>query len=508
MEIFQHLFQGFVTALTLQNLYYAALGVLVGQVVGILPGLGPVTGIALLVPVTFGMDPTSALILLAGVYYGAMFGGAITSILINTPGDAAAVVTTFDGYPLARKGEAGRALGVAAVSSFVGGTASVVAITLVAPLVANVALAFGPVEYTVLLVAAMATVAGLASGSTLKSAISAVLGLILATVGQDAISGIPRFIFGRYELLQGIDFITVAIGLFAVAEILVNLQERVRHTNVQPEPVKGVLITAQDAREISRPVAQGSLVGFLVGLLPGAGATIATFLSYALAKRLSRRPKLFGQGSIEGVAASESANNASVGGALVPMLTLGVPGSNSTAVLLGAMLILGLEPGPLFFNRHPEIAWGVIASMYIGNVLLLILNIPMIRVFTQVLRLPYSVVSVVVLVLAVLGAYSLNNNLFEVFLMLFFGAIGFVMKKQGFPVAPLVLTLVLGKLLERNWRRSLIMSQGSWGIFLDSPIAVGILVVLGVTLIAPFAWRLLKDRVPMFQDEARVDESA
>lgn len=485
-----NLLLGFGTALTPANLLFAMAGVSVGQIIGVLPGLGPITGISLLIPLVFGMNPESGLIMLAGVYYGAMFGGAITSILINTPGDPAAVVTTFDGYPLGKRGEAGRALGIAAVSSFVGGTVAVVCLTLIAPLIARVALAFGPVEYTVLIFAALLTVAGISSSSWLKSGLAAVFGLALATVGQDAISGRPRFTFGNVHLLSGIPFIVVAIGLFAVGEVLYNVRDRTAFQGKEPVPVNGLLVSRADTRKIARPIAQGSVIGFITGLLPGAGATIATFLSYALAKRTSSEPETFGHGAVEGVAASESANNASVGGALVPMLTLGIPGSGSTAVLLGAMLVLGLEPGPLFFTNDPVIAWGVIASMYVGNIMLLILNIPLIRVFVQILRIPYSYIAVGVILLSVLGTYSLNNSLFDVGVMLIFGVVGLVMKANDFPRAPLVLTLVLGSLLESNWRRSLLISGGSYGIFAQSTVSQIIIGLTAASILVPLLLRI------------------
>lgn len=492
---FVHLLQGLGNALSLTNIAYASIGVFLGQVIGILPGLGPITGLALLVPIVFGMDPTAGLIMLAGVYYGAMFGGAITSILLNTPGDAAAVVTTFDGYPMAKRGEAGRALGIAALSSFIGGTISVLGLTFVMPLLANVALAFGPAEYTMLVLMAFLTVLTFSGRSRIKAIISTLIGLALATVGQDAISGRPRFTFGNFNLMSGVDFAIIAIGLFAVGEILVRVEEAAGQSGLKPAPIKKALISATDARRIARPVLGSSVLGFVVGMLPGAGATIASFMSYALARATSKNKAEFGHGAPEGIAAPEAANNASVGGALVPMLALGVPGSGSTAVLLGAMLVLGLNPGPLFLVESPEIAWTVIASMYVGNIMLLIMNVPLIRVFAAVLYLPYSVIAVAVIVLSAIGAYSLHHNMFDVFVMLIAGAAGYVMKKNDFPMAPLILALVLGTLFESNWRRALLTSQGNYEIFFSSVASLLILAVIAVALLGPLAWRFIGPKI-------------
>lgn len=487
--------QGFVIAVSVQNLLYAMAGVTVGQIIGLLPGLGPITGLSLLVPIVFGLDPTSGLIMLSGVYYGAMFGGAITSILLNTPGDAAAVVTTLDGYPLARAGQAGRALGVAAMSSFIGGTVAVLGLTFVMPILARFALAFGPAEYTLLVLMAFLTTLGFSTRSRVKGAISTLIGLALGTVGQDVITGQTRFTFGNPDLLGGIDFAVVAIGLFAVGEILVRLDEDHPDEEQKPMAIQGVLVTAADMRTIARPVAEGSVIGFLVGLLPGAGATISAFLAYAVARASSRTPEMFGKGALEGVAAPESANNAAVGGALVPMLALGVPGSGSTAVLLGAMMVLGLNPGPMFLTENAAVAWAVVASMYIGNVMLLIMNIPMIRIFAALLAIRYAYIAVGVIVLSVVGAYSISNSMFDVWVMAAFAAVGYVMKKNDFPMAPLILALVLGDLLESNWRRSLLAAQGSYDIFVGSTLSLIIIGIILMALCGPWIWRLVRRQV-------------
>lgn len=496
MESLNYLIDGFASALSLTNLLYATFGVFVGQIIGVLPGLGPITGLSLLVPLVFGMEPTSALIMLCGVYYGSFFGGAITSILLNTPGDAAAVVTTFDGYPMARQGHAGRALGIAALSSFIGGTISVLGLTLVMPLMSKAALLFGPAEYTMLIVMAFLAVLTLSSTSKTKAVISAVVGLVLATIGQDQISGQPRFTFGVFELYNGFDFALVAIGLFAIGEVLLRVEEIHHEGEQKAAKFSKALVTLEDTKRIAKPTIISSILGFFIGVLPGAGATISAFMSYGLVKAISKNKDQFGKGAPEGVAAPEAANNASVGGAMVPMLALGVPGSGSTAVLLGAMMILGLNPGPLFMTESPGVAWGVIASMYIGNVILLIMNIPMIRLFASVLYLPYSYIALGVVILSFIGAYSLQNSMFDVYLMLGSGLVGYLMKKNDFPLGPLILTLVLGSLLEGNFRKSLLTSDGSYGIFFGSVTAISIWALILVALLTPMLMKRVRTMMP------------
>jgi putative tricarboxylic transport membrane protein len=468
---------------------YATFGVFIGQIIGVLPGLGPITGLSLLIPMVFGMEPTSALIMLCGVYYGSFFGGAITSILLNTPGDAAAVVTTFDGYPMARQGHAGRALGIAALSSFLGGTISTLGLTFVMPFMSKAALLFGPAEYTVLIVMAFLAVLTFSSSNKTKAAISALIGLLIATIGQDQISGQPRFTFGIFELFNGFDFAIVAIGLFAVGEVLLRVEEIHQGGDEKAVKFAKALVTMEDTKRIAKPTIISSILGFFVGILPGAGATISAFMSYGLIKAISKNKDQFGKGAPEGVAAPEAANNASVGGAMVPMLALGVPGSGSTAVLLGAMMILGLTPGPLFMTESPGVAWGVIASMYIGNVILLIMNIPMIRLFASVLYFPYAYIALGVLVLSFVGAYSLQNSMFDVYLMLGSGLVGYLMKKNDFPLGPLILTLVLGGQLESYFRKSLLTSDGSYQIFFGSTTAIIIWCCIAIALFLPMLLR-------------------
>jgi putative tricarboxylic transport membrane protein len=491
MDTLQYILGGFETIFTFQTLFYLIIGVLVGQIVGILPGLGPVTGLALLIPLTFGMDPTAALIMLTGVYYGSMFGGALTSIMFNTPGDAASVVTTFDGYPLTKQGKAGLAIGTATLGSTFGGLISTILIVILAPLVARVALAFGPAEYTILIALSFLLIIGLASKSKVKSAISTIIGLMLALIGQDPITGTPRYTFGLFELLPGIDFVIVALGLFAISEIILSLEEyKETKENPTSSKLEKIFPNKAEFKRILPPIGSGSLIGFVVGLLPGAGATIASFLSYSVAKKASKSPETFGKGNIEGLAAAESANNGSVGGAMVPMLTLGIPGSNSTAVLLGGMMILGLQPGPMFFTKYPDIAWTVIVSMFVGIFVLFLMNTFMIKGFMQILRIPYSVLSVTILILSFLGAYCINNSMFDVFLMGIFGVVGYFMKKSEYPIAPMVLTLVLGGLLEQNWRRALTISDGSYATFFESPISITLLIIAAIAILAPIIKKL------------------
>jgi putative tricarboxylic transport membrane protein len=492
MDTVQYILGGLANIFTFQTMFYLIIGVLVGQIVGLLPGLGPVTGLALLIPMTFGMDPIPALVMLTGVYYGAMFGGALTSIMFNTPGDAAAVVTTFDGYPLTKQGKAGLAIGTATIGSTIGGLVSTLLIVLLAPLVARLALAFGPAEYTILIALSFLLIIGLASKSKVKSGISALLGLLLALIGQDPITGTPRYTFGHFELLQGIDFVIVALGLFAIGEIISSLENYKELKDQKVGKVSKIFPNKKEFKQILGPIRNGTLIGFVVGLLPGAGATISSFLSYSIAKKSSKSPETFGKGNIEGVAAAESANNGSVGGAMVPMLTLGIPGSNSTAVLLGGMMILGLQPGPMFFTKYPDIAWTVIVSMFIGIIILFLMNTLLLKGFLQILRVPYSILAVSIIILAFLGAFSVNRSMFEVFLMGTFGCLGYFLKKNDYPLAPLVLTLVLGGLLEQNWRRALSISEGSYIAFFQSPVSISLLAIGVLVIIIPFIKKLTR----------------
>ncbi len=484
MGTFENLLYGFSVALSVTNVLYCLLGVVLGTIIGALPGLGPSAGLAILLPLTFGSNPTTSIIMLAGIYYGAMYGGAITSILINTPGDSAAVMTTLDGYPMAQQGRAGPAMGMNVFASFIAGTIGILIFMYLAPPLAKVALSFGPPEYFALMVLGLTTLAGLTGESPLKGFISAVVGLIFAIVGVDLVTGLPRFSFGVMELYSGIDFIPVAMGVFGIAEILVTAEREVRIQMAKADlRFRKLLPSLADWMACRWPIIQGTITGFFIGMLPGAGATIASFISYGIAKSTSKEPQRFGRGAIEGIAAPEAANNSAAVGAFVPLLTLGVPGSASTAVLMGALMMFGLRPGPLLFERNPEFVWGLIASMYIGNAILVLVMLLFVPVFVRAVQVPRPILSSVVMVFILAGAYSLNNNMFDVWLTLLFGILGYFMKKLKYPGAPLILALVLGQLLENSLRQSLILSLGDPRIFFTRPISGTIMAIaIGATL--------------------------
>jgi putative tricarboxylic transport membrane protein len=486
MSLFDAMRLGFSVALTPVNLLLALAGALLGTLVGALPGIGSTSAVALLLPLTFNMDPTGAIILLCGIYYGSMYGGTITSVLINTPGESATVVTALDGYQLARQGRAGAALGIATIASFFAGTMGTAALMVTAPTLARFALSFGPPEYFALTVLGLSMLTGLTSGSPSKAVLSALLGLIVATVGLDVTTGMPRLTFGSIDLLGGIDFLPVSIALFGLTEILVGAEDAAQAARARAKvAIRDVFPNREDLRICRPAILRGTLAGFAIGTLPGAGATLASFMAYALEKRSSRRPERFGQGAIEGVAAPEAANNAASAGALVPLLTLGLPGGTTTAVLVGALIMWGIRPGPLLFQENPQIAWGLIASMYIGNVMLLLLNIVLIPVFVRALLVPYSVLAPSVVVLCLVGAYAANNRMWDVGVMLVFSAVGLAMRKLGYSPAAFVAALVLGPLCENAFRQSLQISQGSFAIFATRPIAAVLLGVAVAALAAP-----------------------
>ncbi len=490
-DLFQHLALGFGVALTPVNLLYCFVGVVVGTAIGVLPGIGPVTTVAMLVPLTFGMNPTAALIMLAGIYYGSQYGGSTTAILINTPGETSSVMTCLDGYQMARQGRAGPALGMAAIGSFVAGTLSVVLLMLLARPLVRVALEFGPAEYFAIMLLALLTLGGLTGESVTKGLLMAAFGLLLGTIGGDPMTGTPRFTFGVPSLLDGLEFLPVTIGLFAVAEVLTTATRSLAH-DVYAAPIRGLLPSRADWRACRWTLPRASLIGFVVGVLPGAGATLASIIAYLTEKRLSRHPERFGTGVIEGVAAPETANNAASGGAMVPLLTLGVPGSGTTAVMLGALMLWGLRPGPLLFEKNPELVWGLIASMYIGNVLLLILNLPLIGFWVRLLSVPPRILMPLILLFCFTGTYAVSANHFDLWVMVIFGILGFVLQRYGYPVAPIVLGLILGPMLETHFRRALIISRGDYVIFLQRPIAAGLIAVAVVYLVMPvlvWAWR-------------------
>ena len=496
MEIFSGLMHGFAVALQPMNLLWCFLGVVLGTVVGVMPGLGPPATIAMLLPLTFLMNPASAMIMLAGIYYGAKYGGSTTSILLNVPGESASVATCIDGYQMARNGRAGAALGIAAIASFIAGTVGVLGLMLIAPPLAKMSLAFSSPEYFALMALGLAMVVLLGGESMVKALLATLVGLWLAGIGTDLFSQTSRFTFGRMELLSGIDFVVVAIGVFAIGEVLASMHERGGTPAIAvPKGLRNLLPTKQDLKDSRFAFANGSLVGFFIGVLPGAGSTIASFISYGIEKAVSRHPEKFGQGVVEGVAAPEGANNAETGGALIPMLTLGIPGSSTTAVLLAALVLWGFKPGPLFIPENPALFWGLVASMYIGNAMLLILNLPLVPLFAQVLRAPTYVLYPLILGISVVGVYSTSGSLFDVWLLAGFGLGGYLMRKLDYPSAPLILGLVLGGAMERALRQSLMMSDGSLSILVARPVSAVMLSLALLILLVPLfgkfnAWRL------------------
>ena len=459
MEIINHLIQGASVAFQPVNLMFCFIGVLMGTLVGVLPGLGPTAAIALLLPVSFHIPPVATIILLAGIYYGAMYGGSTTSILVNMPGEAASVITCLDGHQMAKQGRAGPALGIAAFGSFIAGTLGIVGIVLLAPPMAQFALAFGPPEYFSLMLLGIVIIIYMSSGSILKDFMTAVFGLLLGTIGMDTIAGTQRLTFGVLELADGIGFIPAVMGLFGISEILVNV-ERIVATTLVTEKVKNLLPNLQDWKESIKPILRGSVLGFLIGVLPGPAPVIATYASYAMEKKLSKTPEKFGTGFIAGVAGPESANNAASSGAMIPLFTLGIPANSVIAVLLGAFMIHGLQPGPMFITKYPEIFWGTVVSMYLGNAMQLVLNLPLIPLWVKVLKVPYAILFPLILIFCLIGVYSLNFSQVEIGLMTIFGVLGYLMRKFKFEIAPLILALVLGPMMESNLRLSLLLNQG------------------------------------------------
>jgi putative tricarboxylic transport membrane protein len=496
MDVLVGLAQGFAIALEPLNLLWCFVGVVLGTIVGLLPGLGPSATVALLLPLATQMNPTSGLIMLAGIYYGAKYGGSTTAILLNVPGESASVVTCLDGFEMARKGRAGPALGIAAIASFVAGTIGVVLLMLVAPPVAEFALRFGPPEYFALMALGLSMVVLLAGKSMIKALLSMLVGLGLATVGIDLFTDEARFTFDRIELMDGVHFVVAAIGLFAIGEVLANLRPAggVQQFRV-PKGLRNLLPNWQDLKDCRFAFLNGSLVGFFIGVLPGAGSTIASFVSYGLEKAVSRRKEQFGTGVIEGVAAPEAANNSETGGALVPLLTLGIPGSATTAILLAAFILWGMRPGPLLIQDHPQIFWGLVASMYIGNVMLLVFNLPLVPLFAQILRLPVHILYSGILGISIVGVYSVDQRLFDVWLVTAFGLLGYLMRRLEYPAAPLLLGLVLGDLMENAVRQSLMMSNGDVSILYSRPLAATMLLFTAAILMGPLfrqvnTWRL------------------
>ncbi len=491
MEYFNDLMMGFSVALTPQNLMFAFIGCVMGTLVGVLPGLGPAAGTALLIPLTFSLPPTGAIIMLAAIYYGSQYGGTITSVLINVPGEASSAITCLDGYQMAQNGRAGAALAIAAIGSFVGGTIAVMGLVAAAPLT-RFALEFGPVEFFALMILGLTLVSGLAGASMVKALISAILGLLLGTVGMDPSQGVPRFTFDSMELMEGIGFVPVIMGLFGISEVLLNAEEKWKP--IITAKMSSLWPSKQDLKDSAAPIFRGSFIGFLLGLVPGMTGSACSFTAYVAEKKLSKTPEKFGTGMIAGVAGPESANNAHANAAYIPLFTLGIPGSATVAILMGAFMMNGLVPGPFLFKDHPQVAWGVIASMYVGNVMLLILNLPLVGIWVKILQVPYSILFAIIMGFMLLGAFATENSAFDIYSMLLFGVVGYCMRKLDFPLAPAVLTLILGPLMEKNLRRSLEMSQGDFGIFLESPIAVGLFIVAAIVLLLPLLRLLLGKR--------------
>ena len=490
MDLLAQVVEGFQTAISPVNLFYCFVGVLFGTITGLLPGLGSPTAVALLLPLTLAMDPVTALIMLAGIYYGTQYGATISSVLVATPGDSSTVVSTIDGYQMARNGRAGPALAVAAVASFLAGTISIVLLMTVAPPLASLAINFGPPETFALGVVGLAGVIGFTGASRAKGLAMAALGLAIATVGLDPSTGETRFAFGNIQLYGGIGFLEVTIGLFAIAEVVTQLKTGT------PEPIRAryreMLLTWNDWRRSRMSILRGGLLGFGVGTIPGVGATLASFLAYDLERRVSPRKEEFGKGAIEGLAAPEAANNASSNAAFVPLLTLGIPSSATAAVLLGAFLLFGIQPGPLLIEEQPDVVWGLLASFYIGNIILLVMNLPLAPLFASMLRMRYEMMYPLIILLSFLGAYAVENRLWGVWLALAFGVIGYFMKRYGYPAPPVILGLIIGGIMEEALVQTSSISGGDFTIFLRRPIALLLFGFALVIILGPFIIKALK----------------
>ena len=483
MDALSGLFYGFSVLLTPFNLLFCFIGVFLGTLIGVLPGLGPAASVAILLPLTFKMPAVTSLIMLSGIYYGAMYGGSTTSILLNIPGEAASVITCLDGYQMARHGRAGPALGISAFGSFIAGTFGVIALMFIAPGIVSVALRFGSSELVGLILLTLCLVAYLSTGSKFEALLMAMVGLILGTVGTDPIFGIQRFSFGISTLYNGVGLIPVVMGLFGIAEVLSNLAEEMKQEVFETQ-LKGLFPNRKDWRDSAMPIARGSVIGFFLGILPGMGAMIPTFVSYAVEKKCSRTPEKFGTGMIEGVAGPESANNAASAGGFVPLLTLGIPANVVMAMMLGAMMIQGIVPGPILLIEHPDVFWGVIASMYLGNIMLLVLNLPLIGIWVKFLRIPYGILAPLIILFCIIGAYSVEGESGDVLVLMIFGGLGYLMRKVNMEATPFILGFILGPMFEENFRRALLFSKGSLSIFIQRPITFGFLVAIGLVILS------------------------
>lgn len=493
MDIFHNLYYGFSVGLQPYNILYCFLGVLMGTLVGVLPGIGPVGAISILLPVTFRMDPIGSVIMLAGIYYGAQYGGSTTSILVNIPGEASSIVTCLDGNQMAKQGRAGPALGISAFGSFIAGTLGVVGLMIFAAPLAKFGLKFGPPEYCAVIILGLMLVSYLAQGSKMKAFMMAAFGIVLGCVGLDPISALPRMTFDMLQLWGGVELAPIAMGIFGVGEILINI-EQTTTTEILKTKIKNLFPSVLDWMQSIWPILRGTVLGFLLGILPGGGAVVSSFASYAVEKKMSKTPERFGKGAIEGVAGPESANNAASSGSFIPLFTLGIPTNVIMALLYGALLIHGMRPGPLLLRDHPEVFWGVVSSMYIGNVMLLVLNLPLIPLWVKVLKVPYRILFPLILLFCIIGAYSLNNDVFSVLVMLIFGIVGYLFRKFDYEAAPLLLAFILGPLFEVNLRQSLLLSKGSFLIFFTRPISAVFITCALISLILSFIFFFLRFR--------------
>ena len=489
---FDHLIQGFATALTLQNLFWAMVGCFIGTLVGVLPGIGPASGIAILLPLTTVLPPTSAIIMMAAIYYGAMYGGSTTAIVVNIPGEASSVPTAIDGYEMAKQGRAGPALAICAISSFVAGTLGLIGLTFFAPLLADVAVVFGPPEYFALMFMALTLIISLSGRALLKGVISMALGLITAMIGQDPLTGAARLTFGFPKLLAGVDFISVIVGLFAISEVMINVESRITAIS---QKIGSWMPSWADIKQSFGAMVRSTGVGFFLGLLPGVTPSVTTFVAYDLEKRLSKHPERFGKGAIEGVAAPEGANNATSTAGFVPLFSFGIPTAPSMAVLLGGLMMYGLQPGPMLFKENPEFVWAIIASMYIGNIMLIVLNLPLVGMWARICVIPFYILGPLIVFFSVLGTYSIRFLAYDVWVMTLFGVIGYFMRKFGYPIAPMVLATVIAQMMEMSLGQSMLMSQGSIFILFTRPIS-GAFMALAFASIIRGIWLQVRYKPP------------
>jgi putative tricarboxylic transport membrane protein len=496
MEVLNYLSIGLRVALDSANLFWCFIGALIGTLVGVLPGLGPVATISLLLPITYKLSSIQAIIMLAGIYYGAQYGGSITSILLNIPGEASSMITCLDGYQMAKKGRAGDALGISAIGSFIGGTFGIIMMMFLSPPLVRAALKFGPPEYVSMMVLGLSFVAYLSGGSMIKALMMGASGLLLGCIGADLITGSIRFTLGFIELTEGLDIVPVVMGLFGIAEVMLNVEEKIEKRQFFKTTIKELIPNKQEIKDSAGPVARGSILGFFLGVIPGGGPALASIISYGIEKRISKHPEKFGTGYIPGVAGPETANNAAAQGGFIPLMTLGIPSGAVMAVLMGGFMIHGVAPGPLLMETHPDLFWGVICSMYIGNVMLLIINLPLIGIWVYFLKVPYILLFPLIIIFCIIGAYSINYSMLDVYIMMIFGVVGYLMKKFNYPPAPLALALILGPMLEKNLGQSLMMSNGDPRIFFSRPISATMLIVMLFLFVSPVILKLLRRKRP------------